>query len=372
MKRRLLSLFLTAAMLMPMFGPVALAGGIPGLSGHGANTDQDLDELVEEDFKGIVLCAPEGVSIQMYTGFSNGDAVSPDKTETVDGEKLWYYASLSPTTSSGRYRYTASGTGYYKVTTALYVTADKMNTRTVIDADPGLRGGNGYEPTGSMEIKALTEEMYNGPLALSSEMLETYSHLFTTPSFNEGKAAHEFTSQAEMEAFLAALNDQDKDAYQFTLTTSGKNDYNLPIIVFSKTDLSSCATWQEAAELVKNNGKITLHYQAQIHGNEPAGGEAALIMLDQLYKNDAWREEILDKINLYIIPRVNPDGSRAFTRNEVLYNLNMNRDLITGKTREVQGIIAASQAFDAYVCVDGHEYTQNNATVSGTYNDILM
>ena len=375
MKRRFFSLFLAAAMLMPMFGSVALAGGIPDLSGHGENTSQDLDALVEEDFKGIVLCAPSGVSIQMYTGFSGGSAVSPDKTETKDGEKLWYYSSLSPTTGSGRYRYTASGAGYYKVTTALYVTAAKMNTRTVIDADPGVRGGSGYEPPSAVEVKALTEEMYNGPLALSDEMTAAYSYLFTTPSFNEDKAAHEFTSQEEMEAFLASLDDQNKDAYQYTLTTSGKYGYNLPIIVFSKTDLSACSTWQEAAQLVRNNGKITLHYQAQIHGNEPAGGEAALMMIEQLYKNDAWREEILDKINLYIIPRVNPDGSKAFTRNEVaqgVNGVNMNRDLITGKTREVQGIIAASQAFNAYVCIDGHEYTQNNATVSGAYTDILM
>mgnify|MGYP003694581765 CR=1 FL=1 len=50
----------------------------------------------------------------------------------------------------------------------------------------------------------------------------------------------------------------------------------------------------------------------QQHGNEPAGGEAALALAAELA--DATRASILDQINVLIVPRANPDGAFHFVR----------------------------------------------------------
>ena len=63
------------------------------------------------------------------------------------------------------------------------------------------------------------------------------------------------------------------------------------------------------------NGKTTIHYQAMIHPNEPAGGEAALAMIQAL--DGAYGEDILDTVNVYVIPRINGDGAYVYQRANV-------------------------------------------------------
>ncbi len=322
-------------------------------------------EFNDASFRGIVLRAPKNVTVILYAGFGGDKVIKADHTEDRDGVRYRYYSSIEP----GQYHYTASGAGRYYASTALCVSMEKMAARTEIDADPGVKAGGGWE---AAKVQATTEEMRQNAVQSDLETWSEFAPVLTTPSFTNEKAAHEFTTQKELTEYLASLDDASKHARQYVLTTSGAKGYDLPIVVFTKTDLSSCATWQDAAAKVKANGKPTVHYQAQIHGNEPAGGEGALVMIGQLYANDEWRESLLDKINIYIIPRVNPDGAEAFTRNEVKLNANMNRDLYSAKTKEVQGILSAIHAFGASVLIDGHEYTVNNQTASGVYNDILM
>ena len=345
--------------------------------GNGKTTETEIPETEETmettrqqefddaSFRGIVFRAPKGVTVILYAGFAGDKVIKADHTEDRGGERYRYYSSIEP----GQYHYTASGAGRYHASVALFVSPEKLAARTEIDADPGVKAGKGWEAD---KVQATTEEMRRAALALDPGVRAEFAPVLTTPSFTNEKAAHEFTSQKELTGYLASLDDPSKHARQYVLTTSGAKGYDLPIVVFTKTDLSGCATWREAAEKVKANGKPTVHYQAQIHGNEPAGGEGALVMIGELYRNDAWREALLDSINIYIIPRVNPDGAEVFTRNEVKFNANMNRDLYSAKTKEVQGVLSAIHAFGACVLIDGHEYTVNNQTASGVYNDILM
>lgn len=108
----------------------------------------------DSGFKGVILTAPEGVTFSLYTGFSDGAAVTPDQVRTANGVRYQYYGALT----SGRYRCVASGTGYYRETRNLFLSAAKLATRTLIDVDPGRTGGNGYEPTGN--VLTMTDELY--------------------------------------------------------------------------------------------------------------------------------------------------------------------------------------------------------------------
>lgn len=319
----------------------------------------------EAEFKGLKLYAPKDVTVTLYTGFSGGSVVLPDMSLEGNGVQSYYYSSLT----AGNYRFTASGKGYYNIVKNLYMTEEKLAGLTAVSADPGKTAGKGYEASNA-QIQLLTDEAYENMVPSDPSLWPEYADVFTTPAFTNPHAAHEFTSQDEMMAFLKALDGTSLHAYQYTLAKSSYYGYDLPMIVFTSSDLSGAETWEEAAQIVRANGKTTVQYHAQIHGNEPAAGEGALAMIKALY--GSWGDKLIKDVNIYVIPRVNPDGSQAFTRNEVSQNANMNRDMMTAETAEVQALLRANLAFEPDVVIDAHEYTQSSQSTSSSYNDILM
>ncbi|MGH3715501.1 MAG: M14 family zinc carboxypeptidase [Micromonosporaceae bacterium] len=61
-------------------------------------------------------------------------------------------------------------------------------------------------------------------------------------------------------------------------------------------------------------GPTKVLYITQQHGDEPLGTEAALQLLQRLGNGGAGWDAILDKVTLLVIPKVNPDGSERFWR----------------------------------------------------------
>jgi predicted deacylase len=61
------------------------------------------------------------------------------------------------------------------------------------------------------------------------------------------------------------------------------------------------------------HGPTKVLYITQQHGNEPLGTEAALQLLTRLGQGNAW-DDILSKVTLLVVPRVNPDGGERFWR----------------------------------------------------------
>ncbi|MEH7334625.1 M14 family zinc carboxypeptidase [Neobacillus drentensis] len=56
------------------------------------------------------------------------------------------------------------------------------------------------------------------------------------------------------------------------------------------------------------NKKRVLIY-TQIHGNEPLGTEAAVELIQKLSTGGKEAQQILDKVNVWFVPRINPDGT---------------------------------------------------------------
>jgi hypothetical protein len=55
--------------------------------------------------------------------------------------------------------------------------------------------------------------------------------------------------------------------------------------------------------------KVRIWIQASVHGNEPAGDEAVLAFLGALDADPAWAAEFLEKLEIILLPRYNPDGN---------------------------------------------------------------
>lgn len=108
-----------------------------------------------------------------------------------------------------------------------------------------------------------------------------------------------------------------------------------------------------SGEFGKDTSKIKVLLFAQQHGNEQSGKEGALLLTQALLRPE--NSYLFDRIDLAIVPLMNPDGSEAKKRlNGNKADLNRNHLILTEPE-----IIALHHLFDKYlfeVTMDVHEY----------------
>lgn len=160
---------------------------------------------------------------------------------------------------------------------------------------------------------------------------------YQTPSLSPGRT--DFASHDEVLAYLRDLTTQHK---QITLQLIGKSQQgrDIPLVL-----LSSRGGFQ--------NAKPTLLVLGQQHGNEPSGGEAALALTQQLLTTE---RELLESVNVLILPRANPDGAQNFVR-ATASGLDVNRDHLLLQTPEGRAIAATALRYGPQVVMDLHEFT---------------
>lgn len=342
-------------------------GGTPAIK-----TRVEGNERIWTFSSAVTLKVPEGVTLTLQKGFSDSDTkISHDSLRTENGESFYTFYGLA----SGNYQYNVKGDGYYQVTKNLYLSAEKLADDLLLDCTPALRAGGGFEPSPSANanVKDYTDEMRENFLSDDPENWPEYKFIFNTPYFTRDSyetGLHQATTQEEMMAYLEKQVSSSKNLYLYSLGKSPSYGFDIPIVIFTSSDLSGAQTLEEAAAICKANGKLTVQYQAQVHGNEPAGGEGALAMIGALGSD--WGNRYLNEMNICIIPRINTDGSYAYTRNQVTNKRNLNRDYLLLEADEIPMILRAYNLFDPHLVVDGHEFTVGTASTSGAFNDAML
>src|SRR6478735_7560867 len=185
-----------------------------------------------------------------------------------------------------------------------------------------------------------------------------------TPAFTKGQDA--FTTQEEMMSYVQKL--AHKSPYvKLKIIGKSQQGRDIPALYFSKEKKFADG---------KTSKKPTIWLQSQIHGNEPASGESVLAVATRLTED--FGKDVLNKVNIVIVPRINPDGSYAFKR-QLANNLDGNRDYIKLESPEVQSVRAEFNRFSPEVVIDAHEYTPyssgfKNIGKEGVwkYHDILL
>ena len=155
----------------------------------------------------------------------------------------------------------------------------------------------------------------------------------------------DFTTQEELEAFVQDLARRSRDLRVRILGRS-QEGRDIPLLVFARPAAA------DGADVLKN-GKPTVLIIGQQHGNEPAGGEAALALAGQLATSD--RAAVLDRVNVLIVPRANPDGAYHFVRGLADGN-DVNRDHLLQLTPEGRALGRVSTEFQPDVVLDCHEF----------------
>lgn len=168
-----------------------------------------------------------------------------------------------------------------------------------------------------------------------------------TPALKPGRT--EFTTQAEMEAYLAALKARVPGLVLGSLGRSAQGR-DIPYLLFTKEGLADPAA-------IVALGRPILWFIGLQHGNEPAGGEAMLALAGSLA--DGPLAPYLDRVTVVVVPRANPDGAAAFTRSTGS-GADLNRDHLLLALPESAALHAKLIELPPDVVIDAHEFSVAN------------
>ena len=167
---------------------------------------------------------------------------------------------------------------------------------------------------------------------------------YDTPAFAPGK--QDFTSHAEMMAYVAQLQAR-APQMQVRILDRSHEGREIPLLAFSRSGSANPSR-------LLQDGRPSVLVIALQHGNEPASGDAALALAKRLAEGDL--QDVLDRINVLIVPRANPDGAEAFTR-DAASKTDLNRDHLLLQTPEVRALARVAREYLPAVVMDTHEFT---------------
>lgn len=307
--------------------------------------------------KGLTITAPEGAVCGLYPkapstvhySIDTANALPATSVTTAGGITTYFYADLTP----GPYHCAASMEGYYSLCQMINFTAEKADAGMQLDVQLEKLGGNGYEVGYVMRN---TQEFIDALMTSDKNAWgERYARIFQTPQFLRGKdhpGRHQQTTNEELMDFIAKLDAQCDHMHVFQLGKSPMYGYPMPLVLFTREDVAG-KTLEEAAQIIRSNGKPTIQHAAQCHSTEPASAEGAMAMMLELCGE--YGDQVLDAVDVYIVPRINLDGAVHCVRVSPTTKEDMNRDYLRMHNAELNTYVTAYNLFQPEVCIDGHE-----------------
>lgn len=169
---------------------------------------------------------------------------------------------------------------------------------------------------------------------------------YATPGLEDGRRA--FTTNAELQQWLQRLSAAPQAGTHAQLLEIGRSQRGQPLqaLVLTRAKGTDIAT-------LDDSGRPTVLLLAGQHGDEPAGTEALLVVARELAQG--LLTPLLDRINVVIVPRANPDG--ADTEDHLTADgTDLNRDHLLLSTPEAQALAKLVRDYRPIALLDAHEY----------------
>jgi hypothetical protein len=142
---------------------------------------------------------------------------------------------------------------------------------------------------------------------------------------------------------------------RYALVGNPSTLHRLPTIRRNLNRLRDPSTPKRQARAIIRRTPTILWIAANVHGNEPSGGDAVVRLLHELAdSSDCVASAILSHAIVGLIPVQNPDGRAHDTRYNS-YAFDMNRDVLAATQPEVSGRLRLLWKFPPQLFVDEHE-----------------
>jgi hypothetical protein len=190
---------------------------------------------------------------------------------------------------------------------------------------------------------------------------------FATPAFEAGRRA--FTSNAELRSIVRGLERRPgASGGEVGVLEAGVSQAGEPILalVFRRPPAEPApapapAASGAASPMVAPAGRRpAVVIVAGQHGDEPAGTEALLVVAQDFASGR--HERILERVDVVLLPRANPDGAERFQRGAA-DGTDIERDHLLLHTPEAQAQARLMVEFAPLVVLDLHEYPVGGAFV---------
>ena len=176
---------------------------------------------------------------------------------------------------------------------------------------------------------------------------------YSTPGLQAGRRA--FTTQSELDAWLADIARNPLPGVRASQIQIGASQQGAPIwaLVVSKGAGTSPAQ-------MDGNGRPTVLLVGQESGDAPASAEALLVIAREL--GQGLLEPLLDKINLIVLARLNPDG--ALIESSTTSNgIDLETDHLTLDTPESRALAQVITNYRPSVILNVQEFPAINAAL---------
>lgn len=176
---------------------------------------------------------------------------------------------------------------------------------------------------------------------------------YDTPGLGPDRRA--WTTNAELAQWLDELARSPAEQTRAQKIELGTSQAGTPIAALALSGASG-------GKSLESNGRPTVLLVGQQHGDEPASGEALLVMAREL--SHGLLAPMLQRINVIIVPRANPDGATVGSH-ATSDGTDLDRDHLSLRTPEAQALAQAMRAYRPAVIVDVHEYPVQAVEAAG-------
>ena len=211
---------------------------------------------------------------------------------------------------------------------------------------------------------ASTPPVRPGPLvsaALAAQFPEP-AVSFATPAFEPGRTA--YTTHDELSAILHGLERSGVDSPRGTDVAvlplgSSQSGLSIEALAFTRAPVAAPAPALSASDASVSVAPVApLRRPAVVlvagqHGDEPAGTEALIVIAQELAAGRL--DRVLDQVDVYLLPRANPDGA-ALGQRGAADGSDINRDHLLLRTPEAQAMAQLVRDVAPVVVLDLHEY----------------
>jgi hypothetical protein len=139
--------------------------------------------------------------------------------------------------------------------------------------------------------------------------------------------------------------------------------------LFSVEKLGESVEGRDINKIKFGQGSVKILAWTQMHGDEPTATAAVFDLINFFCSDDEFnnfRKNILSKIEIHIIPMLNPDGAEKHQRENIL-NIDLNRDAARQETPEAQILFQAAKNFKPDFGFNLHD--QNSYYTPGKRNN---